>query len=73
MMQHRFPKVTYSQRWHAESGFSQHKRRQGPALTACGSNAQARELILCVLTHNLTYNFMLLAEPHRISAEHQVP
>ncbi|WP_207538440.1 hypothetical protein [Sabulicella rubraurantiaca] len=28
-MRRRFPKATYNQRWHAESGFSQHKRRLG--------------------------------------------
>lgn len=57
-MRHRFPKTTYNQRWHAESGFSQHKRRLGSALTARGNASQARELVLRVLTHNL----MLLAE-----------
>ncbi|WP_408015437.1 transposase [Sabulicella rubraurantiaca] len=55
---HRFPRATYNQRWHAESGFSQHKRRLGSALTARGDHAQARELVLRVLTHNL----ILLAE-----------
>ena len=48
----------YNQRWHAESGFSQHKRRLGSALTARGNASQARELVLRVLTHNL----MLLAD-----------
>jgi Transposase DDE domain len=57
-MRHRFPKVLHNRRWHAESGFSQHKRRLGSALTARGDDAQARELVLRVLTHNL----MLLAE-----------
>lgn len=57
-MRRRFPKATYNQRWHAESGFSQHKRRLGSALTARGNASQARELTLRVLTHNL----MLLAE-----------
>jgi hypothetical protein len=28
-----FPHATYQQRWHAESGFSRHKRRLGSALT----------------------------------------
>jgi transposase len=41
-----------------ESGFSQHKRRLGSALTARGDASQGRELVLRVLTHNL----MLLAE-----------
>ena len=54
----RFPKTTYHQRWHAESGFSQHKRRLGSALTARRNASQAREIVLRVLTHN----FMLLAE-----------
>ena len=57
-MRRHFPKATYHQRWHAESGFSQHKRRLGSALTARSDHAQARELVLRVLTHNL----MLLAE-----------
>ena len=52
-MRRRFPRTLYHQRWHAESGFSQFKRRLGSALTARGSAAQARELVLRVLTHNL--------------------
>ncbi len=44
--------------WHAESGFSQHKRRLWSARTAHGDAFQGRELVLRVLTHNL----MLLAE-----------
>jgi transposase len=57
-MQERFDKALYNQRWHAESGFSQHKRRLGSALTTRHSEAQGREIVLRVLTHNL----MLLAE-----------
>jgi transposase len=49
-----FPRLFYHQRWHIESGFSQHKRRLGSALTTRGHQAQRRELILRVLTHNLT-------------------
>lgn len=56
-MRRRFPRDLYHQRWHAESGFSQHKRRLGSALTARGDAAQGRELVLRVLAHNL----MLLA------------
>ena len=56
-LQRRFPRAPYHQRWHIESGFSQRKRRLGSALTARGHQAQRRELILRVLTHNL----MLLA------------
>jgi hypothetical protein len=57
-MRHRFPKPLYHQRWHVESGFSQHKRRLGSALTARTTASQNREIVLRVLTHNL----MLLAE-----------
>jgi transposase len=51
-------KATYNQRWHAEGGLSQHKRRLGSALTARGDQAQTPELTLRVITHNL----MLLAD-----------
>ena len=57
-MRRRFEREVYNQRWHAESGFSQHKRRLGSALTARRDAAQRRELVLRVVTHNL----MLLAE-----------
>lgn len=53
-----FDHALYNQRWHAESGFSQHKRRLGSALTTRNNAAQGREIVLRVLTHNL----MLLAE-----------
>jgi transposase len=56
-MRRRFESELYNQRWHAESGFSQHKRRLGSALTARHDEAQERELVLRVVTHNL----MLLA------------
>jgi transposase len=52
-----FPRALYHQRWHTESGFSQHKCRLGSALPARSHQSQRRELILRVLTHNL----MLLA------------
>jgi hypothetical protein len=52
-LRQRLPRILYHQRWHTESGFSQHKRRLGSALTARGHQAQRRELILRVLTHNL--------------------
>lgn len=54
-MRHRFPKPLYHQRRHVESGFSQHKRRLGSALTARNTASQNRELVLRVLTHNLTF------------------
>lgn len=57
-MRHRFPKSLYNQRWHVESGFSQHKRRLDPALTARKPASQTRELLLRVISHNL----MLLAQ-----------
>jgi transposase len=57
-----FPRLLYHQRWHIESGFSQHKRRLGSALTTRGHQAQRRELILRVLTHNL---MILKSEPRR--------
>ena len=60
-MRRRFPRTLYHQRWHAESGFSQHKRRLGSALTARSTPAQRREIVLRVLTHNL----MLLRSPSR--------
>lgn len=52
-LRRQFPKATYHQRWHAESGFSRHKRRLGSALTTRSTPAHQRELILRVLTHNL--------------------
>ena len=53
-MRKRFPRPLHNQRWHAESAFSQHKRRLGSALTARRDDAQGRELVLRVVTHNLT-------------------
>ena len=62
-----FPHALYAQRWHAESGFSRHKRRLGSALTARRPASQPRQAILRVLTHNL----MLLARrAHKLSTEH---
>ena len=52
-MRKRFPRALYNQRWHAESGFSQHKRRLGSALTTRRGDAQRREPALCVVAHNL--------------------
>lgn len=52
-LRQRFPRFLCQQRRHIESGLSQHKRRLGSALTARGHQAQRRELILRVLTHNL--------------------
>jgi hypothetical protein len=58
-MRRHFPRALHHQRRHAESGFSQHKRRLGSALAARSTAAQRRELALRVLTHNL----MLLRSP----------
>lgn len=57
-MRHRFSRPLYNQRWHFESGFSQHKRRLGSARTARYIASQNHEPVLRALTHNL----MLLAE-----------
>ena len=57
LMKRRFPRRQYRQRVQAESGFSRHKRRLGPALTVRQEKTQHREMRLRVLTHNL----MLLA------------
>ena len=48
-----FPTALYAERQQAESTFSQHKRRLGPALAAVSPAAQRREQILRVLTHNI--------------------
>jgi len=48
-----FPTAFYHERWHAESAFSQHKRRLGSALTTRSENVQQQELVLRVITHNL--------------------
>ncbi|HEX6747067.1 MAG TPA: transposase [Longimicrobium sp.] len=52
-MRRRFPRTLYRARQQAESTFSQHKRRLGPALTTRSAAAQAGEQILRVLTHNV--------------------
>lgn len=66
-MRRRFPRKVYGQRWQVESSISRHKRRLGPALRARLSEAQRRECLLRVLTHNL----MILRRPARISTEHE--
>jgi hypothetical protein len=53
-MRHRFPKPLYHQRCHVESGFRRHNHGLGSALTARNTASQNRELVLRVLTHNLT-------------------
>jgi hypothetical protein len=53
-MRSSFDREAYGQRWQAESAFSQHKRRFGPALRARSWPMQQNEIRLRVLTHNLT-------------------
>lgn len=48
-----FDYAAYGQRWQAESAFSQHKRRFGPALRARTWGMQQGEIYLRVLTHNV--------------------
>jgi len=52
-MKRRFPKRVYGQRWQVESAISRHKRLLDSALRARGHQAQKRECLLRVLTHNL--------------------
>ena len=65
-MRRRFPRALYHQRWHAESAFSQHKRRLGAALTARRPASRQRETLLRVLAHNL---MILRRRARRISTE----
>jgi len=52
-MARRFHRRIYGQRWQVESAISQNKRVLGPAVRAASDDAQARECLLRVLTHNL--------------------
>jgi len=56
-MKRRGNRRKYGQRWQAESTFSRHKRRLGPALQGRSEASRERECYLRVLTHNV----MLLA------------
>jgi len=53
LMQRRFPKNTYGQRWQIETVFSMLKRNMGAALRARTYHSQNREIRLRVLAHNL--------------------
>ena len=53
LMQRRFPKQLYGQRWQIETVFSMLKRNLGAALRARRYWSQGREIRLRVLTHNL--------------------
>lgn len=53
LMQQRFNRETYGQRWQVETVFSMIKRNQGDVLRARTYWAQNREMLLKVLTHNI--------------------
>jgi hypothetical protein len=53
LMQTRFPRKKYGQRWQVETVFSMIKRRLGCGVHARSYWAQNREMLLMVLTHNL--------------------
>jgi hypothetical protein len=53
-MQNEFPRKMFGQRWQIESTFSQFKRLLGDALTATSHAGRLREVLLRVVTHNLT-------------------
>jgi hypothetical protein len=53
LMQRRFPKKLYGQRWQIETVFSMLKRNLGSALRARRYHSQSREIRLRILTHNL--------------------
>lgn len=52
-MKHRKNRDGYGQRWQVESAISRNKRLLGSALRSRSNEAQARECLLRVLTHNL--------------------
>ena len=53
LMQSRFPKKLYAQRWQIETAFSMLKRNLGSALRARGYQSQSREIRLRIITHDL--------------------
>jgi len=53
LMQRRFNRKTYGQRWQVETVFSMIKRNQGDVLRARTYWSQNREMLLKVLTHNI--------------------
>ncbi|MHC4405754.1 MAG: transposase [Planctomycetota bacterium] len=53
LMQTRFDKTRYGQRWQVETVVSMIKRRLGPATTGRSYWARRRDLMLMVLTHNI--------------------
>jgi hypothetical protein len=66
-LQRAFPAEKYGRRWHAESVFSQTKRRLTPHLRSRKDDSRTNECLLLVVTHNL----MLLARwRKKLSTEH---
>ena len=57
LMQTRFPKQRYGQRWQAESCFSQDKRRFGSWVNGRTYGSRNRKLYLRLLVHNLALIF----------------
>jgi Transposase DDE domain len=53
MMRKKFDKKTYGQRWQVETVMSMIKRNQGDCLRSTTYQAQNREMMLKVLTHNI--------------------
>lgn len=53
LMQRRFPKTLYGQRWQIETVFSMLKRNLGSALRARRYHSQSREIRLRIITHDL--------------------
>ena len=53
LMQQRFPRKLYGQRWQIETAFSMLKRNLGSALRARTYHSQSREIRLRILTHDL--------------------
>jgi hypothetical protein len=53
LMQSRFPRKLYGQRWQIETAFSMLKRNLGSALRARGYQSQSREIRLRIVTHDL--------------------
>lgn len=54
LMQKRFPKKTFGQRWQIETVFSMFKRNLGASLRARHYHSQSREIRARILTHNLS-------------------
>ena len=53
LMRTDFDKKTYGQRWQVETVFSMIKRNFGDTINARGYQAQCREMMLLVITHNI--------------------